>query len=152
MPTWAVLTFVFVILATSTFFMFVNRGLGPRSRVTAVKRELFECGVPATVPPPTQYPVYFYRLAVVFVILDVELAFFLPWAVLARPLGWPGLVLMGVYAGTLAVGLLYFWRHGGLVFWEQPVAGSVGTGVPIQKPAYATERRGHSLVSSQTES
>jgi NADH-quinone oxidoreductase subunit A len=143
MPTWAVLVFALIVVANTTFFVLVNRWLGPRRRTSPVKQELFECGVPSTAPPPTQYPVYFYRLAVVFVLLDVELAFFLPWAVFARPLGWPGLILMGVYTGTLVVGLLYFWRQGGLVFWERPAAVPVGAevrrGVPVPVPAQQTE-------------
>ncbi len=119
-----VLAFVLIVLANATLFVVVNRLLFPRVSPPAhsapAKADLFECGVEWTTPPPIRYPVRFYRLAIVFVLLDIELAFFLPWAVLVRDLGWPGVFLMTFYAGLLVIGLIYFWRHGGLQIWGPP--------------------------------
>jgi len=116
----AALWFVLLVLMTATFFIVANRLLGPKPKRSSVKDDLFECGVEPIAPPPTRYPVRFYRLAIVFVLLDIELAFFLPWAVVAREVGWPGYALMTFFTFVLVIGLIYFFRHRGLEFWAEP--------------------------------
>ena len=50
-------------------------------RPSAEKGTVYECGEPAVGPSWVQFDLRFYVVALLFVIFDVELAFFFPWAV-----------------------------------------------------------------------
>ncbi len=62
-------------------------------------------------------PVRFYRIAVLFILFDIEVIFFLPWAVVYRKLGLFGLVEMFIFIVILLVGFVYAWKTGALE-WE----------------------------------
>lgn len=62
-------------------------------------------------------PVRFYLFAVLFILFDIEVVFFLPWAVTFRQLGLFGLVEMFVFIVILLVGYVYAWKKGALE-WE----------------------------------
>ena len=62
-------------------------------------------------------PIKFYLVAVLFILFDVEVMFFLPWAVVMKELALFGLVAMGVFALVLTIGLFYEWRKGAME-WE----------------------------------
>ncbi|MBZ0304610.1 MAG: NADH-quinone oxidoreductase subunit A, partial [Anaerolineae bacterium] len=59
----------------------------------------------------------FYRVAILFVLFDIEVIFLLPFAVIVRDLSIYGLVVMGVFFFILTVGFAYEWLVGGLE-WE----------------------------------
>ena len=56
-------------------------------------------------------------IAVLFILFDIEVIFFLPWAVVFRQLGLFGLVEMAVFIVILLVGYIYAWKKGALE-WE----------------------------------
>ena len=87
--------------------------LGP-SRRTATKLEAFECGNPSSGAARGPFAVKFYLVALLFIVFEVELAFFYPWAVLLQELGWFGFASMFAFAVTLLIGLAYVWRRGAL--------------------------------------
>lgn len=65
-------------------FLFVSLLLGRFLRPhapTAQKREIYECGEPAVGSSYVQFDLRFYVVALLFIIFDVEVAFFFPWAV-----------------------------------------------------------------------
>ena len=90
--------------------------LGP-SRPTHRKLEPYESGMVPIGPAVRRMPVRFYLVAVLFILFDIEVVFFLPWAVVARQLGLFALGEMGVFIGILLIGLVYAWRKGALE-WE----------------------------------
>jgi len=65
-----------------------------------------------------RFSVRFYRVAMLFILFDVEAVFMLPWAVIFRTLPgithskWFGFNEMIVYLGFVAVGLFYVWKKG----------------------------------------
>jgi NADH-quinone oxidoreductase subunit A len=89
------------------------RLLGPQ-RPNPHKGDAFECGNPSIGGAWGRFSVKFYMTAISFIVFDVEVVFFYPWAVKFRDLGWPGLAAMMFFAFLLAVGLLYEWRKGAL--------------------------------------
>jgi NADH-quinone oxidoreductase subunit A len=89
------------------------RLLGPQ-RPSETKEEAFECGNPTSGSAWGRFPVKFYMTAISFIIFDVEVVFFYPWAVKFRDLGWTGFGAMMMFAALLAIGLLYEWRKGAL--------------------------------------
>jgi NADH-quinone oxidoreductase subunit A len=62
-------------------------------------------------------PVRYYLVAVLFILFDIEVVFFLPWAVVLRKLGMFGLLEMLVFVAILLVGYVYVWKRGALE-WE----------------------------------
>ena len=90
--------------------------MGP-SRPTHRKLEPYESGMVPIGPAVRRVPVRFYLVAVLFILFDVEVVFFLPWAVVARQLGLFALGEMAVFIVILLIGLVYAWRKGALE-WE----------------------------------
>ncbi len=90
--------------------------MGPR-RPTHRKMEPYESGMVPIGPAVRRLPVKFYLVAVLFILFDIEVVFFLPWAVVARQLGLFALIEMGVFIAILLIGYVYAWRKGALE-WE----------------------------------
>lgn len=93
--------------------LFMSRLLGP-FRPTARKLAPYESGMQPYGEAIRRIPVKFYRVAVLFILFDIEVIFFLPWAVISRDLGLYGLFVMGVFFFVLTAGFVYEWKLGGL--------------------------------------
>ncbi len=91
--------------------------LAPRRRLTPVKAEPFECGKDPIHVSEGRFAIKFSTIAIFFILIDIELLFVWPWAMLYRRLGVFGFVEMLVFLGILMLGFLYIWRKGGLE-WE----------------------------------
>ena len=100
-------------VAVGLVMLFANALFGPK-RPSRVKSEPFECGREPIALPAGQLPVHFYVVAMLFVVFDVELVFLFPWAVLARELGWAGLLEMGMFLLVVVAGFAYAWAQGAL--------------------------------------
>jgi NADH-quinone oxidoreductase subunit A len=109
---------ILVLLATglSLIVVFISTLMGPH-KPTAKKLSPYESGMTPIGPGIRRLPVKFYLIAVLFILFDVEIIFLLPYAVLVRELGVPGLVVVGEFVFVLAVGLVYAWKKGALE-WE----------------------------------
>ena len=91
----------------------LGRRLGPRA-MSPAKGRPFESGVPGVVPHRGPVAVRYYRVALLFVVFDVEVVFLYLWGVLFRRLGLFGFVEMGIFLGVLALALVHAWRKGAL--------------------------------------
>lgn len=89
---------------------------GPR-RPTQRKLEPYESGMRPIGPAMRRMPVRFYLVAVLFILFDIEVIFFLPWAVIFRHLGLFGFLEMLVFIVILLVGYIWVWQKGALE-WE----------------------------------
>ena len=109
--------FIFFALAAGLagLFLFLATVLGPK-RPNPAKSEPFECGERPFALPEGKLPVRFYLVAMLFVLFDVELAFFFPWAVVYRDLGLAGFIEMLVFLFFLVLGFAYAWKKGALEF------------------------------------
>ena len=87
--------------------------LGPK-RPSEVKGQPFETGSVPIGSPRRRFAVQFSLIAILFLIFDVEVIFFYPWAVMAKKLGLFGFVEMLVFTVFLIVGLVYAWGKGAL--------------------------------------
>jgi NADH-quinone oxidoreductase subunit A len=94
------------------------------------KMEIYECGEPAVGSSWIQFDLRFYVVALLFVIFDVEIAFFFPWAVVFGEATREGhqafaefafLELM-IFFTILLVGFAYLWKRGDLE-WVRSVKG-----------------------------
>jgi NADH-quinone oxidoreductase subunit A len=68
-------------------------------------------------PGTRRLPGRFYLVAVLFILFDIEVVFFYPWAVAFRQLGLFGLIEMLIFILILLVGYVYAWKKGALE-WE----------------------------------
>lgn len=109
-----------VLLAVSTalplIMLLVGNLFGPK-RPTPRKLEPYESGMRPIGPAMRRMPVRFYLIAVLFILFDIEVIFFLPWAVTFKQLGVFGFVEMVVFIAILLVGYVWVWKKGALE-WE----------------------------------
>jgi NADH-quinone oxidoreductase subunit A len=77
-----------------------------------VKGAAYECGEEAIGQSWVQFDLRFYVAALIFIVFDVEIALFYPWAVVYKSAGLAGLVDMLFFFGVLVVGYVYLWRFG----------------------------------------
>lgn len=72
----------------------------------------YECGEPTIGTSWVQFDLRFYVVALVFLIFDIEIALFYPWAVVYREAGPAALWDMLFFFFVLVVGFLYLWKFG----------------------------------------
>jgi len=105
-----------ITLAVACLILVISRLLGP-FRPNTRKLEPYESGMTPIGPAMRRLPVKFYLVAVMFILFDIEVVFFLPFAVVARQLGLFALGEMAVFIAILLIGYVYAWRKGALE-WE----------------------------------
>ena len=82
--------------------------LGVRARgKSQLKERTYECGEEAEGPAWIRFHPRYYLVALFFVLFDVEAAFFFPWAVAEKTLGWNGLASIALFTGVLLLGWWY---------------------------------------------
>ena len=111
-----VLLLIILALGLGAMFTLLSILIGPK-RDTAVKKMPFESGMPTKGSQFKRYSVRFYMVALTFLIFDVEIIFFYPWAVNFRSMGFYGFWVMAVFFIVLVLGLAYDWKKGALE-WE----------------------------------
>ena len=82
-----------------------------------VKNSSYECGFSPFESSRIPFDVRFYLIAILFIIFDLETAFFFPWAMVLRHIGWFGFSAMMMFLGLLVIGFIYEWKRGALE-WE----------------------------------
>jgi len=108
----------FIIVTAVIGFISIGLGMlfGPK-RPTGRKAMPYESGMNPIGPGTRRMPVRFYLVAVLFILFDIEVVFFLPWAIVFRQLGLFGLVEMLIFIVIILVGYVYAWKKGALE-WE----------------------------------
>jgi NADH-quinone oxidoreductase subunit A len=77
----------------------------------------YECGFEAFEDTRSKFDVRYYLVAILFIIFDLEIAFFMPWALVLDKLGVFGLVAMTIFVLELVIGFFFVWKKGALE-WE----------------------------------
>ena len=90
--------------------------LGP-TRPNSEKLSPYECGFEAFEDSRTKFDVRYYLVAILFIIFDLEITFFLPWALNLDKLGMFGIAAMFVFVAELVIGYFVIWKRGALE-WE----------------------------------
>ena len=81
------------------------------------KSSPYECGFEAFEDSRSKFDVRYYLVAILFIIFDLEIAFFIPWALVLDRLGVFGLVAMIIFVVELVIGFFFVWKKGALE-WE----------------------------------
>ncbi|KAA9130254.1 NADH-quinone oxidoreductase subunit A [Marinihelvus fidelis] len=111
-----ILLFIGISMALGIILVTIGGILGPR-RPSAEKNSPYECGFEAFEDTRSQFDVRFYLVAILFIIFDLEIAFFVPWALALDTIGWNGFIAMMVFVLLLIVGFFVEWSRGALE-WE----------------------------------
>lgn len=90
--------------------------LGPKRKADN-KLENFECGIEQRGNARQPVAIKYFLTAILFVLFDVEVIFFYPYAVNFRILGWEGFLAMLLFVAFFMGGFYYIIRKGALK-WE----------------------------------
>ena len=98
------------------FMILVSSFLGPK-RKTSDKLATFTSGIESHGDARSPMAIKYFLVAILFVLFDVEVIFFYPYAVNFKSLGWAGFGEVVLFVGFFLVGFIYIIKKGALQ-WE----------------------------------
>jgi NADH-quinone oxidoreductase subunit A len=107
---------LFFAIGIVVLIMVLTHFLGPK-RNTADKLANFESGIESVGNARQPMAVKYFLVAILFVLFDVEVIFFYPYAVNFRDLGWEGFGAVGMFVAFFLAGFYYIIKKGALQ-WE----------------------------------
>ena len=96
--------------------MIVTHLLGPK-RKTTDKLETFASGIESHGDARQPVAIKYFLVAILFVLFDVEVIFFYPYAVNFKALGWSGFWAVMIFVALFLCGFIYIIKKGALK-WE----------------------------------
>ncbi len=96
--------------------MALTHYFGPK-RKTSDKLQNFESGIEIKGNARQPMAIKYFLVAILFVLFDVEVIFFYPYAVNFRKLGWEGFSAVMLFVGLFLTGFIYIMKKGALK-WE----------------------------------
>jgi len=90
--------------------------VGPK-RATKDKLATFTSGIASHGDARQPMAVKYFLISILFVLFDVEVIFFYPYAVNFRGLGWSGFLEVVMFVGFFLIGFIYIIKKGALN-WE----------------------------------
>jgi NADH-quinone oxidoreductase subunit A len=90
-----------------------SRILNP-PRPTEAKIAPYECGIVDQQDPPERFPVRFFLIAMIFIVFDIEVIFFYPFAMIHRELGAYGIFAILIFSAAVFESFLYLISKGAL--------------------------------------
>jgi NADH-quinone oxidoreductase subunit A len=96
--------------------MALTHWMGPK-RLTSDKLQTFESGIEQQGNARQPMAIKYFLVAILFVLFDVEVIFFYPYAVNFRGLGWDGFLAVIMFVGFFLAGFIYIIKKGAL-HWE----------------------------------
>jgi NADH-quinone oxidoreductase subunit A len=108
-----ILVMFLVALFIAVFVIVVSGLLGPK-RPTKRKLMPYESGMEPIGSAQHRFPIKFNLVAMIFILFDIEVIFFFPYALVYKRLGLFGLIEMGLFMLILLIGFIYIWKRGAL--------------------------------------
>ncbi len=105
---------LFAVAALFAAGSFLASGLFAPRNPSVAKQAPYECGIVPTKETPERFPVRFFLVAMIFIVFDIEIIFFYPWAVAQGGLGIFGLVLIMVFSFAVFESFVYLIGNGAL--------------------------------------
>jgi len=110
------LLYVAVTIGMAATTLTIPHFLGPL-RPNKAKSEVVESGKLAYGDAKRRVPIQYYMTAMLFILFDIEVLFFYPWAVAFWDLKWYGIFAMSGFTFLLIFGFVYEWKKGAME-WE----------------------------------
>jgi len=107
---------VIIAVGLVAFLLFVTHMLGPK-RKTSDKLQSFASGIETHGDARQPMAIKYFLTAILFVLFDVEVIFFYPYAVNFRELGWSGFWAVVMFIAFFLCGFIYIIKKGALK-WE----------------------------------
>ena len=82
------------------------------------KDETFECGIEVVGNARVPFSVKYFLTAILFVLFDVEVIFFYPYAVNVKQFGLEGFLAVFMFVTFFLLGFVYVWKKGAFE-WEK---------------------------------
>lgn len=111
-----ILVFIAIGIAIGGGALLLSRLIAPH-RPDTEKLSPYECGFAPFEDTRLPFDIRYYLVALLFILFDLETAFFVPWAVVLRKIGIYGFSTMIIFLLILVVGFIYEWKKGALE-WE----------------------------------
>lgn len=116
---WQITIQILLAITMAGIILFVSHLFGQRGHPQKIKDTPYECGTrtQSITTPIGPFSIKFYRVALLFIIFDVSLAFLLPWAFSFKDAIATGLSILVpglVFIAILAISLAYHIKNGTL--------------------------------------
>lgn len=115
--------------------------LASPKRPSAAKSAPYECGIVPRQAPPERFPVRFYLVAMIFVVVDIEIIFLYPYVVIHQELGVFGLIEMLVFALAVFASFVYLIANGALDWGPVAQLRRSHPAVSVERTSSTTVRR-----------
>ncbi len=129
---------VATLFATISFI--ASKLFAPR-RPNDKKLAPYECGIIPTKDAPERFPVRFYLVAMIFIVFDIEIIFFYPWAISHHAVGVFGLVAVLVFSALVFESFVYLISNGALDWGPIRQNRTLDSAVSAQRTTSSTVRR-----------
>ena len=116
-------------VAFAAISILASRLLAPKSPNDR-KQAPYECGIIPAQEVPERFPVRFYLVAMIFIVFDIEIIFFYPWAMAHRGIGLFGLVAVLVFTVAVFESFVYLIGNGALEWGPRRRRDPVGSTRP----------------------
>lgn len=84
-----------------------------RKRIRTLRKdENFECGIEIQGNARFPFSIKYFLIAILFVLFDVEVIFFYPWAVNFKEMEWSGFIEMLLFMFFVLFGFFYIYKKG----------------------------------------
>jgi len=117
-----------------------SRLLAP-NRPNDKKNSAYECGIEPAKETPERFPVRFFLIAMIFIVFDIELIFFYPWAVAHESLGSFGFFAILIFAFAVFESFVYLIGNGALEWGPVHQARRLTAAVSNERTTRSTVRR-----------
>lgn len=107
---------LFFAIGFITTMMLLTHSFGPK-RQGSDKLQNFESGIEVKGNARQPMAIKYFLVAILFVLFDVEVIFFYPYAINFRALGWEGFLAVVMFVGLFVAGFIYIIKKGALT-WE----------------------------------
>lgn len=132
---------LFVLAVLFSAGSFVASGLLAPRNPSAAKTAAYECGIVPTKETPERFPVRFFLVAMIFIVFDIEIIFFYPYAVAYGGLGIFGLAMIMVFTFAVFESFVYLISNGALEWGPLKQVAAPSGAVSPKRTANSTIRR-----------
>jgi NADH-quinone oxidoreductase subunit A len=105
------------------------------------KRAPYECGIIPAKGTPERFPVRFFLIAMIFIVFDIEIIFFYPWAVSHEGLGLFGLSAIVLFSALVFESFVYLISNGALDWGPVKEVHRPAEMISAARTAHTTVRR-----------
>ncbi len=135
---------VFALLVLAALFASLSFGasrlLAPR-RPNDKKLAPYECGIIPAKDTPERFPVRFFLIAMIFIVFDIEIIFFYPYAIIHRGLGMFGLIALLIFTAAVFESFVYLVSNGALDWGPIKKARLLSPAVSAERTTTSTVRK-----------